>query len=79
MKSYYITIRLFSEPNYSGNCSLYYYGGKKGNKLVLTGRANKKLYVDKKAAMKAQLMLATLYRDGIVELEEYPIGNNNNK
>lgn len=74
---YYVTIRLYSEPNCQGNCSLYYYGGKKGNKLVLTGRANKKLYVSKKAAMQAQLLLATFYHNADIEVEEYKFGKSN--
>lgn len=72
---YYVTIRLYSEPNCQGNCSLYYYGGKKGSRLVLTGRANKKLYVSKKAAMQAQLLLATFYHNAIIEVEEYTFGD----
>ena len=70
MSNYYITIALYSEPNFQGNCSLYYYGGKSGKKIILTGRANKKLYVNKKAAIQMQLTLATLYKNAVVEVQE---------
>lgn len=50
---YYISIELYSEPNMSGNMSLYYYIGRRGENLTFGGRALKKLFTSRAAAIKA--------------------------
>ena len=50
---YYVSIELYSEPNMSGNMSLYYYIGRKGENLSYGGRALKKLFTSRTAAIKA--------------------------
>lgn len=51
--AYYISIELYSEPNMSGNMSLYYYIGRKGENVTFGGRALKKLFTSRTAAIKA--------------------------
>ena len=51
--SYYISFELYSEPNMRGNMSLYYYIGRKGENITFGGRALKKLFTSRAAAVKA--------------------------
>ena len=52
--SYYITFELYSEPNMRGNMSEYYYINRKGaDGLTYGGRALKKLFTSRAAAIKA--------------------------
>jgi len=51
--TYYISIELYSEPNMSGNMNLKYYIGRNGGKISCGGRALKKLFTSRTAAIKA--------------------------
>lgn len=52
--TYYISIELYSEPYMRGNMSLYYYINRRGeNNLSYGGRALKKLFTSRTAAIKA--------------------------
>lgn len=51
--TYYVSIELYSEPNMSGNMSLYYYIGRRGENLTFGGVALKKLFTSRAAAIKA--------------------------
>lgn len=52
--SYYISFELYSEPNMSGNMSLYYYIGRKGaDRITFGGRTLKKMFTSRAAAIKA--------------------------
>ena len=52
--AYYISFELYSEPNMSGNMSLYHYINRKGaDGLVYGGRALKKVFTSRAAAVKA--------------------------
>lgn len=74
MSNYYITIAFYSEPNYQGNCSLYYLKGIKGNKISYGGTMYKKLYVQKSAALKAAEKVKKSFPTAKVEVHEiYPI------
>jgi hypothetical protein len=51
--SYYISFELYSEPNMRGNMSLYHYIGRNGDKVSYGGRALKKVFTSRAAAIKA--------------------------
>lgn len=51
--TYYVSIELYSEPNMRGNMSLYYYIGRNRDKISYGGRALKKLFTSRAAAIKA--------------------------
>jgi hypothetical protein len=70
MVSYYITIAFYSEPNYRGNCSIYYLKGIKGNKISYGGTMYKKLYLQKSAALKAAKKIKNAFTTAKVEVNE---------
>ena len=51
--SYFISFELYSEPNMRGNMSKYYYIRRRGENLTFGGRALKKLFTSRAAAIKA--------------------------
>lgn len=59
--TYYVSIELYSEPNMSGNMSLYYYIGRKGENTTFGGRALKKLFTSRSAAIKAAYHMYNLF------------------
>ena len=70
MIQYAIAINFYSEPNFRGNCSRYYFAYKRGNKVGLTGIANSKRYLSLKPAEKMVEKLNAVYADAKIEIVE---------
>lgn len=74
MSNYYVTISFYSEPNFQGNCSLYYLQCIRGKKIIYGGTAYKKLYVQKNAVLKAAKKTKEIFPTAKVEVHEiYPM------
>ena len=68
MNTFVIAINFFSEPNYSGNCSRYYFVRKNGNKVTYSGIANAKKYMSQQAAKNMAAKLRKIFPSALVEV-----------
>ena len=68
MNTFVIAINLFSEPNYKGNCSRYYFVSKRGDKITLSGIVNAKHYLSEKVANNMAEKLKDIYQDALIEV-----------
>ena len=68
MNAYFIAINFFSEPNYCGNCTRYYFVSKNGNKVTYSGITNAKKYVSEKAAKNMAAKLRTIFPTALIQV-----------
>ena len=66
METYVIAINFFSEPNFQGNCSRYYFVRKNGNKVTYSGIVNAKRYVNETAAKKMASKLGEIFPTAMI-------------
>ena len=68
METYVIAINFFSEPNYGGNCSRYYFVRKRGHKVTMSGRANAKQYLNVKSAENMAAKLRLIHPSALISV-----------
>lgn len=66
METYVISINFFSEPNFQGNCSRYYFVSKRGDKVTYSGIQNAKRYLSYQAAKNMQRKLQEVYPTALI-------------
>ena len=66
MQTYVIAINFFSEPNFQGNCSRYYFVRKRGNKVTYSGIANAKRYLSETAAKNIANKLCEIFPTAMI-------------
>ena len=66
METYKIAINFFSEPNFGGNCSRYWFVSKHGNKVTYSGVENAKKYLSETAAKKMANKLREIYPTALI-------------
>ena len=66
MQTYVIAINFFSEPNFQGNCSRYYFVRKNGNKVTYSGINNAKRYLNESAAKKMAQKLREIFPTALI-------------
>lgn len=66
METYKIAINFFSEPNFKGNCSRYWFVSKRGNKVTYSGVVNAKKYLSEAAAKRMAQKLKEIYPTALI-------------
>jgi len=69
MKTYIISISYYSEPNFRGNCSKYYFVSKRGNKVTYSGVVNAKHYLNVGSAERMAKTLRRIFPTAEIKVE----------
>jgi len=69
MKTYIIGLCFYSEPNFKGNCSKYYFVSKRGNKVTYSGVVNAKHYLNVGSAERMAKTLREIFPTAEIKVE----------